>query len=539
MRAFLKNVMKKSEEMSRKIVLVACGTKARRMGYGFLLAAAAVISAWGGYGAARIAAGLASGVAPSFLPGTLPLLVSGTLYIDRFAAVFCVMLSAVLLLSFLRGTKAAFFEGITAAVLIFGVITAATPLTLVAWLVLTGIAVERSAPQKTRLRFLLAIGGIILGTLLLSGGAFLADITVVATISSQLSEELTLLALGLLFAGSLWSIREFKGPYMLVPAYVVLRFCLFFLGSASALLLTVVSFLAIVAACNTARRAQAYAYIRTLFYALFMAIPLTMLAVQMQIIVAVQCFLFGGLALAFAGLLGDVRVFWAEEWSRAGGWFAKIMQSALPGTLLGTGALLILGGFWSLNEGAASIFESVYLLVLAVLFVKTLLLLARFTVKRETQIAPGIQLSGPVQTLLLGVLGVGFAQMLALIGTTIGGETPDWVIELPFKARTLIITPWMCFVGSIVGVGLLTFVQKKYVHIWGKFAAPVIAVYTWIDGYKKFSLVIKSAVTWGEAQYLQGLSWLERIDARMEKVPRKETVLVLLVCFVMTLIVLF
>jgi hypothetical protein len=538
MRALLKNVIKKSKEICQKIAQIACGAKTRHIGHSLLLAAASGISVWGGYSAARIAAGLAPGVAPSFLPATLPLLVSGTLYIDRFAAVFCVMLSAVLLLAFLRGTKGVLVEGITAAVLILGVITAATPLTLVAWLVLTGITIERSAPQKTRLRFLFAIGGIVLGTLLLSGGAFLADMTVVATVSSQLPKELILLALTLLFAGSLWSIREFKGPYMLVPAYVILRFCLFFLGSVSASFLTLAAFVAIIAACCVAHKAQAHAYTRTLFYALFMAIPLTMLAVQMQIIVAVQCFLFGGLALAFAGLLGDVRVFWAEEWSRAGGWL-KILQSALPGTLLGTGSLLVLGGFWSLGETTTGIFESAYLLVLAALFVKAILLLARLTVKKEIQTAPGTQFSGPAQALLLVALGVGFAQILALVGTTIGGKTPDWIIELPFKTQTLTITPWMCFVGSMVVIGILTLLQKKNPQIWHRLAAPVVAVYAWIDEYKKFSYVMSGAVLWGETQYRRGLLWLEGTDARMEKVPLKETALVLLACFVMTLIVLF
>lgn len=529
----------KGKEVSQKAIHFLRLERTKQAGYRLAILAASVLTVWGGWKAALIAIGKVPGATPSFLPATLPLLVSGTLSIDRFAAVFCVILAAVLLLTFAKGTKGSLKSGIVTGIAVVGVLTAATPFTLVAWLVLVAMGEERNAPQKTRLRFLLGMGAIALSVLLFSGGAFLADMTLVATIAAQLPSGLVSLALVLLFGGSLWIVRDLKGAYLLVPAYVTLRFCLFFLGPVSAALLTLIAVIASVAALCMAKTAAHHALSRTSLYLLLAGVPLTMIAVQMQVITAVQCFLFGGIFVAVSGILGDARVLWAKEWERAGNVLTRFFFNGIPGTFMGSGMMLMLAGFWALGENAAGAFERAYLLILAVLFIKTLLILARLVMRKNSESAEGIQFSGPLQMVIIAAASMGFAQLLTLLETTIGGETRDWTIDLSFATKTLSVMPVVCLAGGIIVVALAYLLKTKNAEVWAKISTPIVRAYAWADTYTWPNRVWESAAKSLHEKYRQGKEWLEKTDARMAHAPLKETALVILACFVVTLIVLF
>lgn len=495
-----------------------------------------VAIAWGGWEAALIASGKAQGITPSFLPATLPLLVSGTLYIDRFAAVFCVMLAAALLIALLRGGKGA-WASVGASVVVLGILAASTPLTLVAWLLIAAWVVVRGVPQKQRLSFLFGMGAMVLSTLLLSGGAFLADMTVVATVSSQLPENMVFMALVLLFGGALWSVRELTGMYLLIPTYVVLRFCLFFLGSASAPLLTVVALAALIAALFTARRVGPQAYVRAAFFVLLASVPLTMMSVQLELITAVQCFLFGGLAVGAAGLLGEAG---GVCMRKEGSLVMRFLLSPLPGTLLGSGLVLLGAGLWVMGESAGSLGERVYLAMLGIALLKIAFLFARLVMKKEVRRGEGVQLSGPVQMVLLAAGAVGLAQMLALLGTTIGGETPDWIIDIALKNVTLSVMPAMLTAISAVLIALVYVAKEKKPELWQKGATRVMRAYAYGDAtMEKVTARAHALCTGVHTQYTRWVKWLEEKDARMEHAPLKEAAIVLIACVVVTLIVLF
>lgn len=492
---------------------------------------------WIGWQSALIAGGLREGVIPQFLPQTLPLLFSGVLYIDRFAAVFGVILSAFLLLVFTEGSRGALKTGILSGVFVLGILAASTPLTLVAWLTAITVYYVTHVAQAERRGFVVSMTAMSLSILLLSGGAFLADMTVVSSVSAQLSEGSVFLALALLFGGALWSVRSLTGAYVLIPVYITLRLCLFFLGGASVLLLSVVSVLAALAALYAARTARAHAFLRSSTFLLFMSVPLTMLAVQVQVIDAVQCFLFGGLAIVAAGMIGGFSAVWPVRVQREVNILLRFLQSALPGTFMGTGALLLFMGFVSLGQLAGPA-ESLYLLLLAVITFCTLLFLSKmlFTQTVRTGSFP---LSGVIQAALLVGGAVFFAHMLTYLGTTIGGDVPDAVVEVVLGANTFSFTPWILFVGSAVLILLLMLVKRYQPKIWDRVSHVVHVCFTWLDAHVVPHKLISLFVMYNG----KGRAWLTTsaaaLDDRSVRMGYKERALLLFALFIVTLIVLF
>ncbi len=509
----------------------------KRAGYIVLSILASIFTVKTGWLLAQIATGLKEGIAPSIFPRTLPLLFSGVLYIDRFAAVFGVILAAVLLITFLQGSSRALKNGLLVGVVVCGVLSAATPLTLVGWLVIALVCSVKNVVPKEWLCFLASMTAIMLSILLLSGGAFLADMTIVASVSSQLPSSMILLALLLLFGGSLWSIRHLEGAYLLIPVYVVLRLCLFFLGSAPALLLTMVSIVATLLALHEARTVRAHTIARSSVYILFMSVPLTMIAVQMQNITAVQCFLFGGLAVAAAGIVADVSVIWPTVF---GSWAKRtsiFMRSALPGTFMGMGAILLLGGFFSLGQAVGTI-ERLYLTLLAIFTLLTFMFMGRKLMMQEVRLS-SLAFSGIVQSLLLLAGGVFFAQMLALLGTTIGGDIPDAKIDFVFGATTFSFTPWILCVGGLLIVVLCGVMKKYKPLLWEYFARPIRAGLSWIDAHYRVPQTIRTLRT-SVTNSIDTLdASLRSWEDRSLRMNGKESALLLILLFVVTFIVLF
>lgn len=537
MRVFLQ----KAQEQGMAIILrILAFCKMERVQHGIrivLLMLASLGVLWTGWQSALIAGGLREGVAPQLLPSTLPLLFSGTLYIDRFAALFGVILSAALLLIFTEGSRGALKTGILSGVFILGVFAASTPLTLVAWLTAMTVYYARHVVQAERKGFVVSMCAMSLSVLLLSGGAFLADMTVVSTVSAQLSEGSVLLALILLFGGALWSVRSLGGVYILIPVYITLRLCLFFLGGASVLLLTVVSVIAAFAALYVARSAGAYAFLRSSAFLLFMCVPLTMLAVQVQIIDAVQCFLFGGLAIVTAGIIGGFSATWPVRVQREANILLRFLQSALPGTFMGTGALLIFVGFVSLGQLAGPT-ESVYLLFLAVITFCTFLFLSRMLFTQTVR-AGSFSLSGLIQTVLLAGGSIFFAQILTYLGTTIGGNFPDTKVEIVLGASTFSFVPWILFVGSAVLVFLFMLVKRYHATIWGRMSHVVLMCFAWLDAH----IVSKKLVSLFAGYNAKGSTWFTTSAATLEdwssRMTLKERGLLILALFIVMLTVLF
>lgn len=537
MRVFLQKAQEQGKAAGSRIWAL-CKTDRVRLGIRVgLLALASLGVLWTGWQSALITGGLQAGAAPQFLPHTLPLLFSGALYIDRFAALFGVILSAVLLLIFTEGSRGALKTGIFSGIFVLGVFSASTPLTLVAWLTAVTVYYVRHVAQAERRGFVVSMSAMSLSVLLLSGGAFLADMTIVSTVSAQLSEGSVLLALILLFGGALWSVRSLGGAYVLIPAYITLRLCLFFLGGASVLLLTVVSVIAALAALYVARSAGTHAFLRSSAFLLLMCVPLTMLAVQVQVIDAVQCFLFGGLTIATAGIIGGFSAVWPVRVQREANILLRFLQSALPGTFMGTGALLLFTGFVSLGQLAGPA-ESLYLLLLAIITFCTFLFLSRmlFTQTVRTGSFP---LSGVIQTVLLVGGSLFFAQMLTYLGTTIGGNLPDTKVEIVLGASTFSFTPWILFVGSAVLVLLFMLVKRYQPMAWNRMSRIVHMCFAWLDAHT----VPKKLVSLFAGYNAKGGTWfttsVATFEDRSSRMTLKERGLLILALFIVTLIVLF
>lgn len=539
MRAFLQKIREKGCEAVCWVKTFVRAEKTGAVAREVLLALMSVVTAWGGWNAVQIAVGNREGVAANILPDTIPFLLSGVLYVDRFAAVFGVVLAAAVLLSFLERSRGAFWRGVQALVLVLGVISASTPFTLVAWVVLSMIVLSKDVPQKSRLGFLLSMGAIALAVLVLSGGAFLAEMTIVATVSSQLPPVAIFFALTLLFAGSLWSIRSLSGAYFLIPAYITLRLCLFFLGTAPALLLSGVALLALLFAKREILARDAHAFGRTSLYLLFMCVPLTMISVELQVITAVQCFLFGGLAIMASGVLTDTSTRWSTAWKSAGTWLTRFVQSPIPGTLMGGGALLVLAGFIALGEATTGMLEMLYLLVLAALFLGALVFMGRALLKHEVAGGSGVQLSGPLQALLLLGGGVGFAHMLALLGTTLGGESPDSVVAIAFTQQTFSFIPWLCTVVSVAIIALIVLLQKKQPAVWDRVKNPVNKALHMVEVRYAECKLGGAVCTRAQQSHSALNASLARIEERAKHMTLKESGVLILACFVITLIVLF
>ena len=535
--AFLQNVKEKAEAATRHIWIFLRADRTKRVARGVLLGLASLGVLWTGWQSTLLAGGLREGVAPQFLPHTLPLLFSGVLYLDRFAGVFGVILSAILLLTFLEGSRSAFKKGLFAGIFVLGVIASSTPLTLVAWLVATTVFCVKHVAQSERRGFVVSMMAIVLSVLLLSGGAFLADMAIVSTVSSQLPAASIFLSLILLFGGALWSIRSLEGAYVLIPIYITLRLCLFFLGSAPALLLTVVAVIAALAAMYTARSTAAYAPARASVYLLFMAVPLTMIAVEMQVIDAVQCFLFGGLAVATAGILGGIPTVWPTRVRMGAHMLSRFVRSVLPGTFMGTGALLLFAGFISLAQFTGPV-EIVYLAFLALLTFCTFLFLTRSLFAHEIRVAPW-NLSGVVQAIVLLGGGIFFAQILAYLGTTIGGNAPDSKIAIVFGATTLSFTPWILFVASAVLVAACMLVKKYQVALWDRVVLLTRRLFTHLDRWSVYPKYVSSFFAHG----VRGRSWLDAsamsLEQRAAHMTLKERGVLMVALFIVTIIVLF
>lgn len=537
MRVFLQKAQEQGKAAGSRI-LALCKTNSVQRGIRVVLLALASLGVlWTGWQSALIAGGLREGVAPQFLPHTLPLLFSGALYIDRFAALFGVILSAALLLIFTEGSRGALKTGIFSGIFVLGIFAASTPLTLVAWLTAVTVYYVRHVAQAERRGFVVSMSAMSLSVLLLSGGAFLADMTIVSSVSAQLSKGSVFLALTLLFGGALWSVRSLGGVYVLIPAYITLRLCLFFLGGASVFLLTVVSIVAALAALYVARSAGTHALLRSSTFLLFMCVPLTMLAVQVQVIDAVQCFLFGGLTIATAGIIGGFSAVWPARIQQEANILLRFLQSALPGTFLGIGALLLFTGFVSLGQLAGPV-ESLYLFLLAVITFCTFLFLSRmlFTQTVRTGSFP---ISGAIQTILLVGGSIFFAQMLTYLGTTIGGSLPDTRVEIVLGANTFSFTPWILFVGSAVLVLLFMLMKRYQPTAWNRMSRIVHVCFTWLDAH----LVPKKFVSLFTVYNAKGSAWLTTSAATLEdrslRMTLKERGLLILGLFIVTLIVLF
>ncbi len=537
MRVFLHNVQEKIGVVLCRIEAFFRADRTSYAGYVVFLGLISLGVLWTGWQSALIAGGLHEGTVFQFLPQTLPLLFSGTLHIDRFAGVFGVILSIVLLLTFTEASRVAFKKGIFAGFFVLGTIASSTPFTLVAWLVATTVFYVKHVAQSERRSFVVSMMAIILSVLLLSGGAFLADMTIVATVSSQLPVAIVSLALVLLFGGSFWSIRSFEGAYVLIPIYIALRLCLFFLVSAPALLLTVVAVIAIFAALYTARSTESSAPARASVYILFMAIPLTMIAVEMQLIDAVQCFLFGGLAVGTAGIVGGILTAWPTRMRMGVSLLSRFVQSVLPGTFMGTGAFLLLAGFVSLGQLAGPA-EMVYLAFLVFLVLCTFLFITRSLLAYEVRTAPW-NMSGILQALILLAGGVFFAQMLAYLGTTIGGDAPDSTIAIVLGTITFSFTPWIFLVVS-AGIVVIFMALKKYQSaVWGRVVQGVRHVFACLDRWFTYPEHLSFLRAYGA----KGTSWLEvsvtSLEQRTARMKLQERGLLMVALFIVTIIVLF
>ena len=201
--------------------------------------------------------------------------------------------------------------------------------------------------------------------------------------------------------------------------------------------------------------------------------------------------------------------------------------------------MLLFSGFFAIAGVTSGLLELVYIGLLAVLTLCVLLLMARYTLAREVQTVPGINVSGPVQALLLGAGGVLFAQILAHLGTTIGGESPDSVIEIAFRAKTFSFTPWMCFVGSAVIVALIMLLKARRADVWERIAAPVRRAYAWADAQYARLRVGERTQGWCMQGKTKADSSLAGLEARVARLTIKESGILILACFVVTLIVLF
>ncbi len=473
-----KKIMQYVREQGEKVRGFFYNKKVTHAGNIGLRAALFGIIAWGGWGTARIATGMQDGVAPDFVPQTLPLLLSGVLYVDRFAAVVVTLLALALLLELTRQNARSIKSILGTGILVLGVLTAATPLTLVAWLFLVLLVHVRNVAKKEQGLVLTSMGALMLSVLLLSGGAFLAEMTIVATIAAELARPTVLLALALLFGGSLASVRWLTGAYVLVPVYITLRLCLFFLGAAPAMLVTVIALGAAVLAWRSARAQSAYAVYRAHLFAFFMAIPLTMIAVNVQNIAAVQAFLFGGIALAASAVIG----YGAYEKKESDVHPLELLfRTPLPGTFSGMGFLLLVCGLAVLGEQATSFAEQVFLGIVAGVTVYTWGALMMRMAKRSSE---HVSLPAPFQAMriaLLALLAGSFAHILAYLGTTIGGEIPDSKIEIAFTSTVLTITPWMLLLlSAVLFVGVKIFSEKKP-ELWERGVKKLEASYTYVD----------------------------------------------------------
>lgn len=502
---------------------------------GRIIAAIGVVG--GGWAMALIAGGMREGIAPHLLPQTLPLLVSGVWYIDRFAAVFGVILAAATLVHLCERSPGVFKSAFGAMFLVLGVISAATPMTLIAWLLVVTLTGIRAVAQKERMGFVFAMGAIMLSILLLSGGAFLADMTIVASISSQLPEKTVLLALVFLFAGALASVRWFAGAYLLIPMYITLRLCLFFLGSAPALLLTLVALLSALMALHHARKRHQHAITQSHLYLLFFAVPLTMIAVNMQVVTAVQCFLFGGITLAAAGILGDYRRGGLHTQEKEMG-IQKFLRSPLPGTLPGMGILLLLAGLGVLWQAAGTAGERGFIVLLIGITLGTALFLGRFFVQQGNGGTQRARMGG-AQSLILFVGAIAYAHILAYLGTTIGGEVPDARIEIDFAQNVLTLVPWMLLGVSALVVGGVMIMKKMKPGAWVKIAGSACTLMERIEGYLTYPKVATRVGAYGTSMKQMLSAALTEGEHRLAQMSMKEAGVVLLAFFLVTLIILF
>ena len=538
MRAFFHHTQEKVENVVRRIWAFFIDHRTKHLARGMLLCLASLGVVWTGWQSALIAGGLREGVAPHILPQTLPLLFSGALYFDRFAGVFGVILSIMLLLTFAEGSRGALKKGLIAGIFVLGIVTSSTPMTLVAWLVVTTVFYVAHVAQRERRGFVVSMMAIALSILLLSGGAFLADMTIVSTVSSQLPAASVFLALVLLFGGSLWSTRSLEGAYALIPVYITLRLCLFFLGSAPTLLLTIVAVVAMLAAMHFARSTEAHAPARASTYMLFMAVPLTMISVEMRVIDAVQCFLFGGLAIAISGIVSGISMAWPTRMRMGANVLARFVQSALPGTFMGMGVLLLFAGFISLAQFTGPI-ETAYLILLALLTFCTVLLMTRSLFAREVRTIPW-NISGILQTLVLLAGGIFFAQILAYLGTTIGGDVPDSRIAIVLGAKTLSFIPWILFVVSAVFVAAFLVLKRYQLAIWDHLIRFVHRFFARIDyWFGHPARYISSLWAYGA----KSVTWLDMSVANLEhrsaSMTLQERGLLIIALFILTIIVLF
>jgi hypothetical protein len=502
---------------------------------GRIIAAIGVVGA--GWAMALIAGGMREGIAPHLLPQTLPLLVSGVWYIDRFAAVFGVILAAATLVHLCERSPGVFKSAFGAMFLVLGVISAATPMTLIAWLLVVTLGGVRAVAQKERMGFVFAMGAMMLSILLLSGGAFLADMTIVASISSQLPEKTVLLALVFLFAGALASVRWFAGAYLLIPMYITLRLCLFFLGTAPTLLITLVALLSALMALYFARKRNQHAIMQSYMYLLFFAVPLTMIAVNMQIVTAVQCFLFGGITLAAAGILGDYRRGGVQGQEKEMS-IQQFLLSPLPGTLPGMGLLLLFAGLGVLWQAAETVGEKGFTALLIVITLGTTLFLARFFVQQGNG---GTQRAfvGGVQSFILLIGAIAYAHILSYLGTTIGGEAPDARIEIAFAETVLTLIPWMLLGASALFVGGAMIMKKKKPDAWAKIAGSARAFVERIEGYLALPKVATQGGVYGTSMKQTLNAALTEGEHRLTQMTMKEASVVLLAFFLVTLIILF
>lgn len=534
----LHRILEKRKAFQSHVLRIAQAPLTKKISYTILLVAGVIFSTYAGLQSARIASGLQEGAVFAFLPQQLSLLFSGMMYIDRFAGVFGVILFAILALLFTEGSRGALTRGIYTGILVLGVVTASTPFTLVAWLVIAMSVCMREVAKKAQGGFLLSVGAIILSVLMLSGGAFLADMTIVATISSELPSQTLFLALILLFGGALWSVRSFSGAYVLIPIYITLRICLFFLGSASVPLLIFVVLIAALCALSSALtesvpRTRAFAYLA------LMCIPLTMLAVGIQNITAVQCFLFGGLALLAGGVFSDVRTKWPAGISlhmlRLKMFFT---QSGLPGLFTGIGAVLVGFGFLSLGEGTQGI-ERAYVVLLSILTLLTLLALGQRAYTQEIRTSSW-NISGILQALVLILGGLFFAQALSYLGTTLGGEIADAVITVPLLTTSVSFAPWMLFLGSIVVVLIFGALKRYQPSVWNRVALEYQRLFAWLRVHAVFpsslshyfAQVSTSLLTRTHATHVH-------LEKRLTQAPLMERFALIITFFIVTLIILF
>lgn len=265
-----------------------------------------------------------------------------------------------------------------------------------------------------------------------------------------------------------------------------------------------------------------------------------MMSVELQVITAVQCFLFGGLAIGASGVIADIPVRWPLAWKGVGAWVRRFVESALPGTLMGGGVVLVGAGFVSLAGATTGVLETLYILLLAVLTLATLVFMSRTLVQKEVIGASELQMSGPAQVILLLAGGVGFAHLLSLLGTTIGGESPDAVIAIAFAKNTFSFIPWMWTVVSVVFVAVLVLLKAKRADLWTRIAHPAHRMFDAIDTHcLRTSQKGRTLHAKYQTAYAALDASLLRVENRVAHMTLKESGVVVLACFVITLIVLF